>query len=112
MKAVAKLGLVLCLAGVVSFAENISGKLLDAACYDRNAQNPQTKAKATTECAATQASTSFAIQLSDGRVLKLDSAGNSKAMAAMKTSGGKASNASVAGTVDGQTVKVDDIDIE
>jgi hypothetical protein len=60
---------------MAAFAESYSGTLLDASCYDQ-----QKKASA---CDATSTTTSFALEAS-GMVYKLDSAGNTKASAALK----------------------------
>jgi hypothetical protein len=113
MKSIVKLGLVMCAAGALSYAESLSGTLLDSACYDKNSQDATKKAQAATQCAASEKTTSFAIQTSDGKVLKLDSSGNSKAVAAMKEhKGGGAVRATVAGDVEGSTIKVSDVDVQ
>ena len=58
-----------------ALAANYSGKLLDASCYDQQ--------KKADSCNATSSTTAFAIEVS-GTVYKLDSAGNTKASAAIK----------------------------
>jgi hypothetical protein len=58
-----------------ALAANYSGKLLDASCYDQQ--------KKADTCSATSTTTAFALEVS-GTVYKLDSAGNSKASAAIK----------------------------
>lgn len=58
-----------------ALAANYSGKLLDASCYDQQ--------KKADSCDATSNTTAFALEVS-GTVYKLDSAGNSKASAAVK----------------------------
>ena len=40
MKTVAKLGLALGVFATMGFAENLTGKLIDAACHDKSQQNP------------------------------------------------------------------------
>jgi len=52
----------------------------------------------------------FAVQTADGKVFRLDNAGNMKAAAALKNDPGKTS-VTVSGSLDGQTVKVDSIDL-
>jgi hypothetical protein len=114
MKAIAKLGLALGMFAALGYAENWTGKLVDASCHDKSQQNPadskQTSDLAT--CAATASTTSFAIQTSDGKVYKLDASGNAKASTALKGNpDNKNATATVSGTMDGQTVKVDSISV-
>lgn len=102
MKATAKIGSILCLAAAFSFAETWSGKLVDANCQ------PQVK----NSCEASATTSSFAVQTADGKILKLDSAGNSKVSTAVRTDGINAKDAhvTVSGSMEGQTIKVDSID--
>jgi hypothetical protein len=97
---------------MMAFAESYSGRLLDASCYDQ-----QKKASA---CDATSATTSFAIDAS-GMVYKLDSAGNTKASAALKSRAdrvdtskpqSKEVSAKVDGTEKGGTISVNSIDVQ
>src|SRR6185437_13434207 len=62
---------------VLAFAENWSGKLIDANCND---QKEQTK---TMSCDASATTTAFAIDVA-GKIYKLDAAGNTKAAAALR----------------------------
>jgi hypothetical protein len=114
MKTIAKLGLVAGTFAAMGYAEDWTGKLIDASCRDRSQQNPadskQNGDLAT--CAATASTTSFAIQTSDGKVYKLDASGNAKASTALKGNpDNKNATATVSGTMDGQTVKVDSISV-
>jgi hypothetical protein len=114
MKTIAKLGLALGVFAAMGYAENWTGKLIDASCHDKSQQNPadskQNSDLAT--CAATASTTSFAIQTSDGKVYKLDASGNAKASTALKGNpDNKSATATVSGTMDGQTVKVDSISV-
>ena len=95
-----------------ALAENFTGKLLDAACYDQE--------KGAKPCDATAATTTFAVNVS-GKVYKLDDAGNAKAAEAIKsradrsadpskTTGGEIA-ARVSGTMEGQTIKVESIEV-
>ena len=112
MKTITKLGLALGVFAVMSYAETWTGKLIDSACHDRSQQNPGDKQKSDlSSCDATASTTSFAIQTSDGKVYKLDASGNAKAATAMKGSAGKNASATVSGTMEGQTVKVDSISV-
>jgi len=114
MNTVAKLGLVLGAFAAMGYAENWTGKLVDAACHDRSQQNPaDSKAKSEiAACEPTASTTSFAIQTADGKVYKLDASGNAKAATAMKGNpADKNPTATVSGTMEGQTVKVDSISV-
>lgn len=109
----------------MALAESWSGTLIDASCYDRQAQQAPTKGEvsptALEACAPTSQTSQFALE-ANGKVFKLDSAGNSKAATAMKSHAerstgapGKASTkvmATVEGTESGGTIKADRIDIQ
>jgi hypothetical protein len=119
MKTITKAVSVLFLGSVLCLAETWSGKVFDAACKDQAAapapaaQSAQPGGQAANACEPTASTVSFGIELSDGKVLKLDSTGNTKAVEAMKSNTGKSSlQATVTGSLDGQTVKVESIDIK
>jgi hypothetical protein len=115
MKTITKAVSVLFLGSVLCLAETWSGKVVDAACKDQAAaaQSAQPGGKAANACEPTASTAAFGIELSDGKVLKLDGSGNSKAAEAMKTNAGKSSlQATVTGSLDGQTVKVETIEIK
>ncbi|PYT14175.1 MAG: hypothetical protein DMG59_18210 [Acidobacteria bacterium] len=108
MRTIIKLFIIFGLGSTLSFAETWTGKLVDAACKDRSKRGSQM-----TECTPSSATTSFGIELEDGKVLKLDSTGNAKASEAIKSTGTKSSmQATVTGSLQGQTVKVESIDIQ
>lgn len=106
---------VLALSGVFSMlalAENYSGKLIDASCYDQQ--------KKAASCNATPTTTSFAIDVS-GMVYKLDRAGNTKAAEALKSRADRTKpgqppaseiNAKVNGTEKSGMITVESIDLE
>jgi hypothetical protein len=122
MKTIAKAVSVLCLGSLLCLAETWSGKVVDAACKDQAAATPapapapesaQPSSPVANACEPTASTVAFGIELSDGKVLKLDSTGNTKAAEAMKNNAGKSSlQATVTGSMDGQTVKVETIDIK
>jgi hypothetical protein len=115
MKTIAKLGLALSVFGVLSYAETWNGKLVDAACTDKSQQNPaESKQKSDlASCEASASTTSFGIQMSDGKVYKLDAAGNAKASTALKGNpANKSPIATISGSMEGQTVKVDSISVQ
>jgi hypothetical protein len=116
MKTITKAVSVLFLGSVLCLAETWSGKVVDAACKDQAAspaaQSAQPGGPVANACEPTASTVAFGIELSDGKVLKLDGAGNTKALEAMKSNTGKSSlQATVTGSLDGQTVKVESIDI-
>src|SRR5258707_15647159 len=96
----------------LALAENWTGKLLDAACYDQE--------KGAKPCDATSTTAAFAVNVS-GKVYKLDEAGNAKAAEAIKSRADRAADpskptsgeiaAKVTGTMDGQTIKVESIEV-
>ncbi|MCU1337450.1 MAG: hypothetical protein JWO19_3031 [Bryobacterales bacterium] len=121
MKTIAKLGLALGVFAAMSYAETLTGKLIDATCYERSQQNPgakqnpadSTQKSSISSCEASASTTSFAIQTADGKVYKLDSAGNAKASTALKGNpDNKTPMATVSGSTDGQTVKVESISVQ
>ncbi|HEY4359323.1 MAG TPA: hypothetical protein VGN17_00040 [Bryobacteraceae bacterium] len=107
MKTFTKLGLALCLTAALGFAENFSGKLVDANC---KAPADQKDTGALSSCAPTRATTVFAVQTPDGKMYRLDASGNSKAMASVKQDPDK-TNVTISGSLDGQTLKVESIEI-
>ena len=102
----------LILLGTLSFGETFTGKLVDANCAMKNQKtNPATgEAARAADCSASAATRTFAVETADGRVLKLDSAGNSKAKAMMKDNYKPDAQVTVNGELSGQTVKVDSLD--
>ncbi len=96
----------------LAFAESFSGTLLDASCYSQQ--------KSATACAASGSTTAFALSVS-GKVYNLDDAGNTKAAAAMKNRADRSTDqsaqktptaATVTGTQDGDTIKVESIQVQ
>lgn len=97
----------------LALAEDWTGKLLDASCYDQN--------KTAKPCDATASTTAFLLDV-NGKVYKLDAAGNSKAVDAIKNRADRSAgntqsagpvNAKVTGTMEGSdNIKVDRLDIQ
>jgi hypothetical protein len=109
-----KLIRVVALAGTfagLTLAETWSGTLVDATCAAE---------KKASECAPTATSSSFALVLVDGKMAKLGAAGNSKAANALKNSADRSKNpqekkaivAKVTGSLSGDTIQVETIDIQ
>jgi hypothetical protein len=96
----------------LALAENYSGKLMDSSCID------QKKEPAT--CQATANTTAFSVVVS-GKLLKFDDAGNQKAAKALRDRADRAADpaaaaapvsAKVTGTLDGDVIKVDSIEVQ
>ena len=98
----------------LAMAEDWTGRLLDSSCYEQN--------KTAKPCDATSSTTSFMFDVS-GKVYKLDAAGNSKAVDAIKNRADRAAgdtksaagpvNAKVSGSMEGtDSIKVEKIDIQ
>jgi hypothetical protein len=96
----------------LALAENYSGKLLDATCYDQQ--------KKASGCDATSQSVSFALDVS-GKVYKLDAAGNSQAASAIRNRADRADPnkpqskevmAKVTGNEKGGTITVESIEVQ
>lgn len=90
------------IAGALCFAESWTGRLVDSACHD------QAQGKVAS-CAPTAKTTSFGIETSDGKVVKLDASGNMKAAQVIKTSTKPDAEVTINGALNGDTVKVDSI---
>ena len=96
-----------------ALAEDWTGRLVDASCYAQN--------KAAKPCDASGSTTSFLLDV-NGKVYKLDAAGNSKAATAIKSQADRSApgapaggpvNAKVSGSVEGEdSIKVDRIDVQ
>jgi hypothetical protein len=82
-------------------AETWTGKLVDAIC----------KASSEAGCPATSETHLFAIELPDSKVLILDARGNDKAAGAIHNAPKNEWHATVTGSREGQTVKVETIEL-
>ena len=106
------LGLLAVFAGL-GMAEDFTGRLVDSSCYDQQ--------KTAVACDPTSTSTSYALIVS-GKALKLDQAGNAKASEAIKNRSDRVEDpnkpannqlmAKISGTVNGETLKVDSIEVQ
>ena len=94
-------------AGAAFAADSWSGTLVDVMCKGKDL------AGHTRQCAVGCAKGGFGLVLSDGKFLKLDETGNSRALAALKASSKeKDLKTKVTGTMDGDVIKVESIDIQ
>jgi len=101
-------------------AESFSGTLLDATCYAQQQSQPNQQTNMQS-CAPTSSTSSFAISVS-GKVYTLDSDGNTKAAEAMKSRADRSANpnspttaaiaATVTGKKEGDTIKVETINVQ
>ena len=78
-----KLLLLFVASSTVALADNWMGKLLDAPCYDRQADQKVALEKIGDACAPTSLSTAFVLETL-GKVYRLDNAGNVRAVTAIK----------------------------
>jgi hypothetical protein len=104
-----------CLGSSLCLAKTWTGKLVDAACKDQSATQgatPPSSGQMLPACEAGRATTSFGVELSDGRVLKLDGTGNTKAAELVRTNNKESMSVTVSGSLDGKTLKVESIDIQ
>lgn len=88
-------------------AETWNGTLVDVMCKNKDL------ASHTTKCAIGCAKSGYGLVLADGKFVKFDEAGNTKALAVLKTTGKeKDLKAKVTGTLDGDTVQVEAVELE
>ncbi len=91
----------------VGFAETWNGTLVDVMCKN------QDLAGHTTKCAISCSKSGYGLVLADGKFVKFDESGNAKALAALKASKKeKDLKAKVSGTLDGETVQVESVELE
>ena len=102
----------LSLFAALAFADSWKGTLIDANCYEQQ--------KNASPCAATSSTTAFALS-SAGKVFAMDDAGNAKASAMLKNRADRTTDENaksspmyvkVTGTKDGETLRVDDIEVK
>jgi hypothetical protein len=91
-----------------AFADSFNGTLVDTMCSHKD-----DLAAHTTKCAVGCAKGGFGIMTSSGKFLKFDEAGNTKALAVLKSTKKHADlKATVTGTADGDTLKVDSVSLD
>ena len=95
------------LAACGCFAATFNGTVVDTMCKGNDL------AKHTKDCAVKCSKRGYGLVTSDGKFLKFDEKGNSKALAALKKSSKNADlKATVKGTQEGDVLKVDSISID
>jgi hypothetical protein len=102
MKTFASIAMAFTLTATFARADTWTGKLVDATC----------KASSEGRCPATLETHLFAIELPDSKVLILDALGNEKAAGAIKNASKTDLRATVTGSLEGQTVKVETVELQ
>lgn len=107
MFVVNKLSVGLLMVVLPAMAETWSGTLVDVMCKGRDLASHSTK------CAVNCSKGGYGLVMGDGKFLKFDESGNARALAALKkTTKEKDLKAKVTGSLDGDLVKVDSIDLQ
>ncbi|MDX2180487.1 MAG: hypothetical protein SFV18_12905 [Bryobacteraceae bacterium] len=90
-----------------ALAETWNGTVVDVMCKGRDLANH------TRDCALKCAKSGYGLVLPDGKFVKFDEAGNAKTLAALKASSKeKDLKAKVTGTLSGEMVKVESIELQ
>lgn len=91
----------------VALAESWNGTVVDVMCKGKDL------ASHTRQCAIGCAKSGFGLVLQDGKFLKFDEKGNARTLAALKASGKeKDLKAKVSGTLRGDVVKVETVELQ
>ena len=107
MKRILMLSAPVALFSMGAFAASWNGTLVDVMCKGKDLASHSTK------CAVSCAKGGYGLVLSDGKFVKFDETGNAKALMTLKsTSKEKDLKAKVSGTLDGDTVKVESIELQ
>jgi hypothetical protein len=114
MRRIFTLGAAVLFMSAFAFAETYMGTLVDATCASQQKD---------AACNPNVSTTAFAVQVSGGKTLRLDAAGNKKAAQALKESNSSADRAkdpnapdsqvtaTIEGTLNGDEIKVDSIEV-
>jgi len=113
MKAIGTIGIVISLGAGLAYAENWTGKVLDASCYDAQKATTKSHEDLARACAPTESTTDFAFQTSSGKVYRVG-AGSSEFAAdvrkgALKKDHDGDVHARITGKREGDTLNVDAI---
>ena len=91
----------------LAFAETWNGTLVDVMCKNKDL------ASHTTKCAIGCSKSGYGLVLADGKFVKFDESGNAKALAALKATGKeKDLKAKITGTLDGDIVQVESVELQ
>lgn len=92
-----------------AFGETFNGTIMDNMCHSAGKDPATHPAK----CAMACSKSGYGLVMADGKYVKFDQAGNDKALAAMKASDKKENlKATVNGTMDGDTLKVESVSLD
>ncbi|WP_180541389.1 hypothetical protein [Nevskia soli] len=92
-----------------SFAATFDGTIMDGMCASAK-KDPATH---TAKCSMACSKSGYGLMTADGKYIKFDEAGNAKALAALKDTAKKDDlKATVSGTMDGDTLKVDSVKVD
>lgn len=107
MKRFASVVLCLSVCAVLAVAGTWNGTLVDVMCKGKDLASHSKK------CAIGCSKGGYGLVLSDGKFVKFDEAGNAKALEALKaTQKEKELKATVSGTMDGDVIKVESVNID
>ena len=112
-----KVMILLSIASTLCLAETWTGKLVDATCAEHGKNtNPSAasgqSSKDMNACTPRENTTSFAIRIPDGQIIKLDSTGNKLAADTFKANSKSNKGEmviTITGTITGDTVQVDSV---
>jgi hypothetical protein len=94
-------------AAIAAAAESWTGTVVDVMCKGKDLANH------TAKCAVSCAKGGYGLVLPDGKFVKFDEGGNAKTLTALKTtSKEKDIKAKVSGSLDGEVIKVETIQIQ
>jgi hypothetical protein len=107
----------LAFASTLCFADNFTGKLVDVACADHTRTPAATpspeKSKADSlkvmACTPTATTKMFGVETAEGKILKLDAEGNTKAMSIFKDAKKPEVDVMIDGAATGDSLKVESI---
>lgn len=102
-----RLTVCLVLSACCAFAETWSGTLVDVMCKGKDL------AGHTRECAVACAKSGYGLVMADGKFVKFDESGNARAFSMLKKSTKeKDLKAKVTGTMDGDTMRVESLELQ
>ena len=108
-KGMKKLLATFALFSAAAFAETWTGTVVDVMCHGKDLATHSKKCALSPGCAKS----GFGLVTADGKFVKFDEAGNSKALAALTaTEKEKDLKATVTGTMDGDIIKVDSVTLD
>ena len=103
-----KLLVVSLLFSAAAFAESFTGTLVDNMCKGK-----EDLAAHTAKCAIKCSDSGYGLMSADGKFMKFDESGNTKALTLLKGTKKESDlKATVTGSVDGDTLKVDNISLD